>query len=53
MGSPEYLSRQMTKQLMKKSEIKKKEIQFIKDKENYKFNLSVPSHGVAAITIQY
>lgn len=51
MGSPEYLNKKQIKQLKLASELQTKTIHYEQTSEGAVFQLSVPPHGIAAITV--
>ncbi|WP_026487289.1 GH39 family glycosyl hydrolase [Caldanaerobius polysaccharolyticus] len=52
MGSPEYLDKEMVDYLLKKSEMVHRDIDYMCVDENIVFDISVPPHGIAAITLK-
>lgn len=51
MGSPEYLRKEQLQQLMEAAELKTESIKSENTSEGVVFHVTVPPHGIAAITI--
>jgi len=51
MGSPEYLDEKMIDELLKSSEMPKKPLKYASHGGDISFNLTIPPHGVAAVTL--